>query len=345
VGISFYTFQTLSYTIDVYREKIPVHRSVTDFFAFVSFFPQLVAGPIERAGNLLGQFAGKRRFDPAAARDGCRQMLWGFVKKVVVADNLSSFVEAAYATPHEAGGATLLVATFFFAIQIYCDFSGYSDIAIGCARLFGFRLMRNFAYPYFATSISDFWSRWHISLSTWFRDYVYIPLGGGRTSLPRRAVNVFVTFLVSGFWHGANWTFLVWGALHGIYYLPEMILAALRGDRERRVRFVAIRILWTFFLVCVGWVFFRAATVGDAGTILARIATETDPFAALRLAMKLKLLAVALLGVEWVMRKHPHALHVEGLPRPLRWSIYYALVLVILFLGNFSYAPFIYFQF
>ncbi len=222
VGISFYTFQTLSYTIDIYRRRIGATRDFIAFYAFVAFFPQLVAGPIERAKNLLPQFLVRQRFDLAHAMDGLRQMLWGMFKKVVIADNLARHINHIYANYSDLGGHDLTIGTFFFAIQIYCDFSGYSDIAIGTGRLFGFRLMRNFAFPYFSRDIAEFWRRWHISLSSWFRDYVYIPLGGSRGGKPRRISNIIVTFTVSGLWHGANWTFVVWGLLNGLYYLPLM---------------------------------------------------------------------------------------------------------------------------
>lgn len=224
VGISFYTFQTMSYTIDVYREKIGAQKHLGIFAVYVSFFPQLVAGPIERATNLLPQFFEKHNFEYKRAADGLKLMLWGFFKKVVVADRLSSIVNIVYNDPTSFTGTPLILATIFFAFQIYCDFSGYSDIAIGAAQIMGFRLMDNFKRPYFSRSISEFWKRWHISLSTWFKDYLYIPLGGNRVAIPRWYANLFIVFLVSGLWHGANWTFVIWGALHGIYLILEMVL-------------------------------------------------------------------------------------------------------------------------
>lgn len=217
VGISFYTFQTMSYTLDIYRGHSQQHRSLLDYLAFVSFFPQLVAGPIERAGQLLPQYATTRTFDPAEAREGCRFILWGFAKKMLLADNLALLVDQAYAVPAAASSAVLALATLAFAFQIYCDFSAYSDIAVGSARLFGIRLSRNFAYPYFAQTLSEFWRRWHISLSTWFRDYVFIPLGGSRTTPGRTARNLLFTALISGLWHGAAWHFVGWGAVHGLF--------------------------------------------------------------------------------------------------------------------------------
>jgi len=223
VGISFYTFQTLSYTIDIYRKKTPAIRDPVAFFAFVAFFPQLVAGPIERAKSLLPQFLRARNFDGVAARDGCKQILWGLFKKVVIADRLAGVADPVFADYAAYSGADQGIAIFAFAIQIYCDFSGYSDIAIGTARLFGINLMQNFSFPYFSRDIAEFWRRWHISLSTWFRDYVYVPLGGNRKGLAVRARNVMITFLVSGLWHGANWTFVAWGLIHGLLFLPLML--------------------------------------------------------------------------------------------------------------------------
>ena len=273
VGISFYTFQTLSYTIDVYRRQLTPTRNLIDYLAFVSFFPQLVAGPIERATRLLPQFQRPRKFDWAVFSCGTRQILWGFFKKIVIADSLAPFVGAAYADPANASGPQLALATVFFAFQIYCDFSAYSDIAIGTAKLFNIRLMRNFAYPYFSQSFNEFWQRWHISLSTWFRDYVYIPLGGNRVSASRRRFNVLLTFLISGLWHGAAWRFLAWGALHGTVLAGE----AHSSNAERRPDIdrpggkqflpsisTCVRMLTVFGVVCLFWVFFRAHSMSDA---------------------------------------------------------------------------------
>ena len=347
VGISFYTFQTLSYTIDVYRRRMRPTDDLLQFMAFVSFFPQLVAGPIERAERLLGQFEVERKFDLVAAKDGSRQILWGFFKKVVIADGLAVHIEAAYSNP-DASALQLALATIFFAVQIYCDFSGYSDIALGVARLFGFKLMRNFAYPYYATSIGDFWQRWHISLSTWFRDYLYIPLGGSRGGKLKRIRNIIITFTVSGFWHGANWTFVVWGFLHSLFYLPEVLL----GDRVPKPESKLMRTLLllvkgtvTFFAVCVAWVFFRSDSVSHAFTILERIGsltTSTVPFVLPKEAIAL---TGTLLIWEWFFRDKQFALDVAAWPRPLRWLTYYGVILVIVFFGTFSNEPFIYFQF
>ena len=279
VGISFYTFQTLSYTIDVYNGRRPPERHLGIFAVYVSFFPQLVAGPIERSTRLLPQFFRKMEWDRERAFSGARLMLWGFFKKIVIADRLAQYVDQVYAAPGACDGTVLLIASFFFAFQIYCDFSGYSDIAIGAARIMGYDLMTNFRQPYFARSIREFWQRWHISLSTWFRDYVYIPMGGGRVSRFLQYRNLILTFLVSGLWHGANWTFIVWGGLHGLYLAVSNLTGSLRRtvtgalclDRAPALH-AALQAGFIFLLVLVGWVFFRAADIGEALMILGRIA-------------------------------------------------------------------------
>ncbi|MGS0525486.1 MBOAT family O-acyltransferase [Zobellia nedashkovskayae] len=249
VGISFYTFQTLSYSIDVYKRKLKPSQDIIVFFTFVSFFPQLVAGPIERATNLLPQFTSKRKFTHATLSHGFKLMIWGFFLKVVVADRASIYVNAVYNNIESHEGLSFLAATFLFAFQIYGDFAGYSLIAIGTAKLFGFDLMTNFNRPYFSSSVSEFWTRWHISLSTWFRDYLYIPLGGNRATKPRWLFNLFITFLVSGLWHGANWTFVVWGALNGVYLIFEVLLFK---QRKKNV----LNIITTFILINFAWIFF-----------------------------------------------------------------------------------------
>ncbi len=271
VGISFYTFQTLSYTIDVYRGTLVPRRHFGTFALFVSFFPQLVAGPIERASRLLPQLEAEVRPDLARFVEGGKRILWGLFKKVVVADRLAIYVDAVYADPGAHEGLTLVLATYFFAFQIYADFSGYSDIAIGAARILGYDLMENFQRPYFARNISDFWRRWHISLSTWFRDYVYIPLGGNRRGILRWHVNLMIVFMVSGLWHGANWTFVVWGALHGAYLVGAILSANLREDLAARLGMHqrprlhrAWEVFITFHLALIAWVFFRADSPGDA---------------------------------------------------------------------------------
>ncbi len=359
-GISFYTFQTLGYIIDVYRGSLKASRNVIDYLGFVTFFPQLVAGPIERAGNLLPQFQNPRRFEYADAVDGSRQILWGLFKKVLLADTLGETVDAVYATPMAFGGAALAFATICFAFQIYCDFSAYSDIASGTARLFGFRLMRNFAYPYFAQSIPEFWRRWHISLSTWFRDYLYVPLGGSRVGPGRRALIVLVTFVVSGFWHGAQWTYLLWGTLHGIAMLPAAIGRGRRalnvadipgGDSSFPRLSTLLKMAGTFGLVCLGWVFFRARTVREAFLILGRILgapfalTSGAPIPTAVPPGSLILLIAAFVLAEWVRRREAHPLVLDRWARPFRWAAYTSLAWGTLLLGTGESRPFIYFQF
>ncbi|MEE3180509.1 MAG: MBOAT family O-acyltransferase, partial [Planctomycetota bacterium] len=342
VGISFYTFQTLSYTIDIYRGQLQPTRKLVDYLAFVSFFPQLVAGPIERASRLLPQFQRPRQWNRDAAGDGLRQMLWGLFKKVVIADTLAGPVALAFASPETIDGPQLMVATVLFAYQIYCDFSGYSDIAIGTARLFGIRLMRNFAYPYFSQSIAEFWQRWHISLSTWFRDYLYIPLGGSRGGRRRTWRNAIVTFLVSGLWHGAAWRFVAWGGLHGLS------LVALPRESGKipidqpcgkgLVPGVAalLRMILVFSLVCAFWVLFRAESLGDAWLVWKKIVTEIhilDGYRELILEYQgggplfgiTHLLGVFLV-IEWLNRHKPHPVDFPRLPRPLRWATYSILI-------------------
>ena len=347
VGISFYTFQTLSYTIDVYRRQCEPHHDAIEFFAFVSFFPQLVAGPIERARNLLGQFQLPRTFDNTAAADGLRQMLWGFFKKVVVADTLALAVDDAYGGGQD--GLSLVLATVFFAFQIYCDFSGYSDIAVGCARLFGFRLMRNFAYPYFASGMADFWRRWHISLSTWFGDYVYIPLGGNRHGGVRWIRNIFVTFMLSGLWHGARWTFVAWGFLHALYYLPGIAARRLPTVRLSTAAAAMVHlgsVALTFGAVCFAWIFFRADSLGHAFHLIHSMATGTWKLSSLGWAGTRPLALIAVLTVvEFLQRNKQHPLELPKWPAWGRWTAYYAVLGAILLLGRLGGTPFIYFQF
>ncbi len=273
VGISFYTFQTLAYTIDVYNGKLKPERNLFNFALYVSFFPQLVAGPIERASRLLPQFQKTYQYNYIRVVGGLQQMLWGFFKKLVIADRLAPLVNEIYNAPTEVSGITLLTATYLFAFQIYCDFSGYSDIAIGSARVMGYDLMDNFKVPYLSKSIREFWQRWHISLSTWFRDYVYIPLGGNRVKVYRWYLNLLIVFMVSGLWHGANWTFLIWGALHGIYLIIEILLNKLPPILKRFPKIKHWFLIGiTFHLVLLAWIFFRANTVNDAFYILKQIA-------------------------------------------------------------------------
>lgn len=275
VGISFYTFQTLSYVIDVYRGEVEPEKNPFFYALFVSFFPQLVAGPIERPGNLIPQLKESHKFTYDNFVKGGKHMLVGFFKKICVADMVSIYVNAIYNSPEDATALGIVIATMLFAVQIYCDFSGYTDIAIGCARIMGIRLMKNFDHPYIATSIKEFWSRWHISLSTWFKDYLYIPLGGNRCKKWRHLMNVFIVFLVSGLWHGAAWTFVIWGAIHGVYQIFGNLTWKTRnkllskiGLSERSLGVVAVRRLFTFLLVCFAWIFFRANSISDAGTLL-----------------------------------------------------------------------------
>lgn len=315
VGISFYTFQALSYSIDVYRGKIEPTKDIVAFFAFISFFPQLVAGPIERATNLLPQFLKKREFDYDTAVDGMRQILWGLFKKIVVADNCAVYVDQVFSTYTEQSGSTLLLAAIFFTFQIYGDFSGYSDIAIGTAKLFGITLMRNFNVPYFSRDIAEFWRRWHISLTTWFRDYVYIPLGGSRVSKAKVVRNTFVIFLLSGFWHGANWTFIAWGAYHAVLFLP-LILTGKNRKYTNQVAEGRIlptfkeagQMLLTFFLAVIGWIIFRAESIGMAWEYfrgMGDLSILSVPMFK-KIAFRLALFILLMLVVEWLQRDKEH---------------------------------------
>ncbi|WP_299361307.1 MBOAT family O-acyltransferase [Winogradskyella sp.] len=269
VGISFFTFQALSYSLDVYFGKTKVEHNVVNFAVFVAFFPQLVAGPIERSSNLLGQFREKHNFNRHDFIEGSKLFIWGLFKKVVIADRLAIYVDRIYENPDVYNGPTLAVATLFFAIQIYCDFSGYSDMAIGTAKILGFNLMQNFNLPYLSRSIAEFWRRWHISLSTWFSDYLYKPLGGNRVVYSRWLLNIFIVFLVSGFWHGANWTFIIWGFLHALYYVIESwgdkVLNWAKQTRIKQFNGYRIsKMIVVFILVCYAWIFFRASSISDA---------------------------------------------------------------------------------
>jgi D-alanyl-lipoteichoic acid acyltransferase DltB (MBOAT superfamily) len=354
MGISFYTFQALSYTIDVYRRELDAVHDPVRYFSFILFFPHLVAGPIVRAKDLLGQFKTRRIFDPDTAPDALRQVLWGFFIKVVIADNLAQVVSAAYDHVADASGWQLLYATVCFAIQIYCDFAGYTHIAIGIARLLGIELMRNFAYPYFARSIPEFWSRWHISLTRWFRQYLFIPLGGSRVPYRRWLANVLVVFLVSGFWHGANWTFIVWGLIHGALYLAYMIAwpesRRFAGEPPGGRAMVpsaatALQIALTFALTCLAWVFFRAPSVTQAAVILEKIARDVATSAPALEYKRSAIWIVVLFSIEWIQREHANPLHLERFPRAVRWSLYYAFAAVIFMFAPIRYRPFIYFQF
>jgi D-alanyl-lipoteichoic acid acyltransferase DltB (MBOAT superfamily) len=356
VGISFYTFQALSYSIDVYRGKMEPTKDIVAFFAFISFFPQLVAGPIERATNLLPQFQRKREFDYDTAVDGMRQILWGLFKKIVVADNCAVYVDQVFSTYTEQSGSTLLLAAIFFTFQIYGDFSGYSDIAIGTAKLFGIKLMRNFNVPYFSRDIAEFWRRWHISLTTWFRDYVYIPIGGSRVSKAKVIRNTFVIFLVSGFWHGANWTFIAWGAYHALLFLPLILL----GKNRKYTNMVAEgrmlptlketgQIILTFFLAVIGWIIFRAESIGQAWEYVCGIFNKSlfgMPWLDNRhYYIPVLLSIVAMLTVEWAQRDLEHAFDLSGIKcHLLKFVIYYVMTVVLFWWGGHA-ETFIYFQF
>lgn len=350
VGISFYTFQTLSYTIDVYRKKLEPSQQIVEFFAFVSFFPQLVAGPIERATNLLPQFSKQRVFDYDTAKDGLRQILWGLFKKIVIADTAAIFATSIFAEYDQRPSSVLLLGALYFTFQIYGDFSGYSDIAIGTAKLFGFQLMRNFAYPYFSRDIAEFWRRWHISLSTWFRDYVYIPLGGSRGGRPQTIRNIFIIFIVSGFWHGANWTFIIWGALNALYFLPLFLANANRSNLDIVAENSLLpswreagQMLVTFLLTVLAWIFFRAENLTHALDYLVRLFSFHPGLMAFR-TLKYVPLILLLIAWEWLMRKHEHGLVIDHLPVYVRWGIYLSLCWLILFFFG-EEQEFIYFQF
>lgn len=349
VGISFYTFQALSYTIDVYRRDIRAEHDVVAFFAFISFFPQLVAGPIERATNLLPQFRRQRTFSYDDAVDGLRQALWGFFKKIVIADNCAAAADVVFGSYGEWGSATLLYGAAMFTFQIYADFSGYSDIAIGVARLFGIRLTRNFNNPYFSVDMGDFWRRWHISLMSWFRDYVYIPLGGSRCGRLRTMRNVFAVFLLSGLWHGANWTFVAWGAYHAILRVPDVLMGRRGANHKDMTRVVRLlRRLTVFVLVMVGWILFRSATIADAWHYVVRIFTSGGcRVDAALLKPTLCVFIAVMMVMEYLQRDRSHALQIDGTVvgrRWVRWCIYYALIAAIFWqAGNAT--QFIYFQF
>lgn len=355
VGLSFHTFQAMSYTIEVYRGHQPAERNFGIYSLYVMFYPQLVAGPIERPQNLLHQFYEKHDFDYQRVSDGLKLMLWGLFKKLVVADRLSLYVNAVYGNPDQHTGLSLLLATIFFAFQIYCDFSGYSDIAIGAARVMGFKLMTNFNRPYFSKSIAEFWKRWHISLSTWFKDYLYISLGGNRVSIPRWYFNLFIVFLISGLWHGANWTFIIWGALNGLYLVAALITAPFTkkltkasGISKTKWLNELLQILFTFGLTCFAWIFFRANTVHDAFTVIRKILTFKGPlFVENPSSLAYSFLAIALLLIAESKREYYHGKF--SLFNNSHWLVrqvsYAVLILLILLTGIFDGGQFIYFQF
>ncbi len=357
VGISFYTFQTLSYSIDVYKRKLEPTKDFLAFSAFVSFFPQLVAGPIERATNLLPQVYKKRTFDYAKAVDGMRQILWGLFKKIVIADNCAEYANLIFNNSADYSGSTLVLGALFFTFQIYGDFSGYSDIAIGTSRLFGFDLMQNFNFPYFSRDIAEFWRRWHISLSTWFRDYLYIPLGGSRGGMWIKVRNTFAIFIVSGFWHGANWTFIIWGALNAIYFLPLLLTKNNRNNMDivaqgknlpniKEFSFMMI----TFSMTVFAWIFFRANNIRHAVSYISEILSPSlltiPKFDGMRMALTTIFLVIFFLFVEWKGRNNQYAIAQLGVnwKRPLRYAMYYVIIIAILWFGG-NEQQFIYFQF
>ncbi len=356
VGISFFTFQTLSYTLDIYFGRERVERHFGIFALFVSFFPQLVAGPIERSTNLLPQFYKEHKVKYENIRDGIVYMLWGFFKKVVIADRLSEYVNIVYNNPSNYGGWHNVIATLFFSVQIYCDFSGYSDIAIGTAKIMGFDLMTNFRRPYFALSIREFWQRWHISLSTWFRDYFYIPLGGSRVSKGRRHFNLFATFLVSGLWHGANWTFVIWGALHGFYHIFAILTKKIREKINSFLNLTAhpeihniLQNLITFVLVYFAWIFFRANSLSDAMLILKKMFSSTTGRINLfefKADFSISIaLIILLVTIEYLIEKAQLQLRLVSSNRPVKWILLVVTVLLIMILGKWESINFLYFQF
>lgn len=363
VGISFYTFQSLSYIIDVYRGRIKPERHLGIFALFISYFPQLVAGPIERAENLLPQFLKKQHFDYQRVVDGLKYMLWGFFQKMVIADNLAVVVDKVYGNVGDFTGIPLILATVFFAFQIFCDFAGYSNIAIGAAKIMGIDLMANFRRPYFANSITDFWRRWHISLCNWFRDYLYIPLGGNRVALPRWYLNLMIVFLVSGLWHGANWTFIVWGGLNGFYMVFEAATAKFKNAAIEKLglnKFPKInnfiQIGTTFVLANIAWIFFRADSLSDAFYVLTHLFSN--------ISLNIFNISGDDIGLGWAaliialgslaLMESVHSIQEWGVgvrrflgvrPAVVRWSAYLAVLMIILLFGSFKNATFIYFQF
>jgi alginate O-acetyltransferase complex protein AlgI len=353
VGISFYTFHGMSYVIDIYKGRIKATRNIIDYGVFVSFFPLLVAGPIERATHLLPQIQQKRKFDYALAVDGLRQILWGLFKKMVIADNCAVYANEVFNNYQNQSGSTLLLGSIFFSIQIYGDFSGYSDIALGVAKLFGMELLRNFAFPYFSRDIAEFWRKWHMSLSSWFRDYVYIPLGGSKGTAIVRLRNTFIIFLLSGFWHGANWTFIAWGFINALYFIPLLL-----WDRNRMHTNIVsegktypsfkefIQIVSTFGLITLAWIFFRSSSVTAAFKYIKGIFNKTLFSIPSIHPLPLLIIIFLFILVEWFQRDKQHALQIEktSIPRVIKWSYYYVIIIVIILYGG-QQQEFIYFQF
>ena len=353
VGISFYTFHGVSYIIDIYKNRITAERDIVDYSVFVSFFPLLVAGPIERATHLLPQIKKERTYSYSQLADGLRQILWGLFKKILIADNCAMYTYMIFEDPLDYGGSTLVLGAVFFAVQIYADFSGYSDIALGTARLLGIDLLRNFAFPYFSRDIAEFWRRWHISLTTWFRDYLYIPLGGSRGSVWMKIRNTFIVFLVSGFWHGANWTFIVWGLLHACFFIPLLLTNKNRSNlnliAEGRIlpsfrELISMAV--TFTLVTFAWIFFRAPDISSAWEYIERIFTATLFTKPSVLPMHVVLMVTVFFIIEWLGRSQPYAIAQLGLrlPYPVRWGIYLLMCIAIVVMAGRE-TPFIYFNF
>ena len=369
IGLSFHTFQAMSYTFEVYRGNQKAERHFGIYSLYVMFYPQLVAGPIERPQNMLHQFHEKHVFKYDKFASGMRLMMWGLFKKVVIADRLSLVTDPIFNSPHSYSATSLVIGSVFFSFQIFCDFSGYSDIAIGSARVMGFNLMRNFNRPYSATSVDEFWKKWHISLSTWFKDYLYIPLGGNRVSMPRRYMNLVVVFLVSGLWHGANWTFIIWGALHSVF----VVIGGLTNKIRKKIRSFLFfgKINWldnliqksiTFSLVTVAWVFFRANSVNEALFIIKKMPSFLSELSILKSGWKqfyvincsnlpLKTIFWSLLyilfmeSVHYLQSKQSPDVFLKKQPLMVRWGVYYLLVFIILYFGVFENKDFIYFQF
>jgi D-alanyl-lipoteichoic acid acyltransferase DltB (MBOAT superfamily) len=354
IGLSFHTFQAMSYTIEVYRGKQKAEKHFGIYSLYVMFYPQLVAGPIERPQNILPQLHAKHQFSYANLSAGLKQMAWGFFKKLVVADRLSIYVDTVYPNPELHNGTTVVISSLFFAIQIYCDFSGYSDIAIGCAKTMGFDLMTNFKRPYFAKSISDFWSRWHISLSTWFRDYLYIPLGGNRVKISRRFLNLFIVFMVSGLWHGASYNFIIWGALHGVYQIIGLAIKPYLAKLETHFSSFFLQI-WNFLkgtmvlsIVTFAWIFFRADSLTDAFTLISNLKSFGKmPFlgSGINQFGHCILAIILLFSIEYVIEFKPNFKLINNSKPLIRWASIMALLFIILVFGVFNGGQFIYFQF
>lgn len=357
VGISFYTFHGLSYVIDLYNDRIKPERNFINYSVFVSFFPLLVAGPIERATHLLPQIIRKREFNYSKAVDGLRQILWGLFKKIVIADNCAEYANIIFNEPSNYSGSTLVLGALFFTYQIYCDFSGYSDIALGTARLFGIDLLRNFAFPYFSRSVAEFWRRWHISLSSWFRDYLYIPLGGSKVGNWLKIGNFFIIFLVSGFWHGANWTFIIWGLLNAVYVMPSVLF----NTHRKNIEIVAqgkhlpsfkeiFAIVFTFLFTVFAWIFFRAVSVKQAFNYISIIFSKSlftvPDFPGIENSIPILFIVFVFFIIEWFGREHQYALAGFGLKwkRPFRWAFYYIIIFITYYFAG-KEQQFIYFQF